>query len=394
MRKIFVVSILILVLTPLFARGTVETVSDQGVQGLFNTLKELYGFESEIEPEPEPEVEPEPELDVPFFETNFSYKGVESYVTISDIEATFTLPEGTEDDQLNDFFALLIYKYPSFAEAEIKINGSLLIVDYPQVDREILLSVYSLVESVAKDYIDYLISELNEPVVEETVAEVPVVEEPVVQEEHVEPESVSQAESAPQPVEEEPVAIEQQTEQQPEQQVEQQAEPEPAPQAQTESVTAEVTPVESVIEVAPVKAGSASSFTFNINAGIKGLISSEKESPSIFPTISATVRFNWNFLYGEAGGDLILFQDSGYLFTVGAVKANVGLSYKINFISVFAYAGPRYVFATEKSGFQSGFMVSYGGGVELNFSKKFGLTAFYENSANTSYYNLSLGLKF
>ena len=57
-------------------------------------------------------------------------------------------------------------------------------------------------------------------------------------------------------------------------------------------------------------------------------------------------------------------------------------------------AGPRYVFATEKSGFQSGFMVSYGGGVELNFSKKFGLTAFYENSANTSYYNLSLGLKF
>ncbi len=392
MRKIFVVLILILVLTPLFARGTVETVSDQGVQGLFNTLKELYGFgpeaELELGAEPEPEAESEPELDVPFFETTFSYKGVESYVTISDIEATFTLPEGTEDEQLNDFFALLIYKYPSFAEAEIKINGSLLIVDYPQVDREILLSVYSLVESVAKDYIDYLISELNEPVVEETVAEETVVEEPVVQEEHVVPESVSQAESAPQPVEEEPVAIEQQTEQQPEQQVE------PEPEVQTESVTAEVAPVESVIEIAPVKAGSASSFTFNINAGIKGLISSEKESPSIFPTISATVRFNWNFLYGEAGGDLILFQGSGYLFTVGAVKANIGLSYKINFISVFAYAGPRYVFATEKSGFQSGFMVSYGGGVELNFSKKFGLTAFYENSANTSYYNLSLGLKF
>ena len=381
MRKIFVVLILILVVTPLFARGTVETVSDAGVHGLFNTLKELYGFE--------PEPEADSELDVPFFETNFFYKGVESYVTIGDIEATFTLPEGTEDEQLNDFFTLLVYKYPSFAEAEIKINDSLLIVDYPQVDREILLSVYSLVESVAKDYIDYLISELNEPVVEETVAEEPVMEEPV-EEQYVEPEPVSQAESALQPVEEEPVAIEQHTEQQPEQQ----AEPEPAPQVQTESETAEVAPVESVIELAPVKAESASSFTFNINAGIKGLISSEKESPSIFPTISATVRFNWNFLYGEAGGDLILFQDSGYLFTVGAVKASVGLSYKINFISIFAYAGPRYVFATEKSGFQSGFMVSYGGGVEVNFSKKFGLTAFYENSANTSYYNLSLGLKF
>ena len=384
MRKIFVVLILILVVTPLFARGTVETVSDAGVHGLFNTLKELYGFE--------PEPEADSELDVPFFETNFSYKGVESYVTIGDIEATFTLPEGTEDEQLNDFFTLLVYKYPSFAESEIKINDSLLIVDYPQVDREILLSVYSLVESVAKDYIDYLISELNEPVVEETVAEEPVVEEPV--QEQVEPESVSQAESALQPVEDEPVAIEQQAEQHTEQQPEQQAEPEPAPQVQTESETAEVAPVESVIEIAPVKAESTLSFNFNINAGIKGLISSEKESPSIFPTISATIRYNWNFLYGEAGGDLILFQDSGYLFTVGAVKASVGLSYKINFISIFAYAGPRYVFATEKSGFQSGFMVSYGGGVELNFSKKFGLTAFYENSANTSYYNLSLGLKF
>ena len=489
MRKIFVVLLLALILTPLFARGTVETISDGGLQGVFNTIKELYGLEPELsepavaEPETEAEVnapeleieavaevkvevEAQPALDVPFFETLFSYLGVESYVTISDIEATFTLPEGTTEDQLTEFLSLLVSKYPYFAEARILVSDSLLLVDYPQMDREVLLSTYSLVESVAKDYIDYLVALLKakleeaepaieqpaeEPVVEEPVAEVPAVEENATQ---------------------------------------QQAEVAPQKQPATEAVSPEVSVQEEVYKtdfahrgiktdieaykdrayvyvplgvtlqdvksvvaflrtnnelfkktdytldgakviftyptqkLETVKAGvdvfkgllvqyidelfdsleaqttttkkssSSSSFTFGLSAGIKGLVKHEKGSTFIFPTLSANLRYAGKFLYGEIGGEYILFKQSNYLFTVGAVKANVGVTLKNEVIGVFAYFGGRYVIATEKSGFKTGIIQSYGGGFELNFSKKVGFTAFYEKSGDVSYYNLSVGLKF
>ena len=77
-KKIIIISLLLVLLTPLFARGAAEEISESGVHGLFTFVREITGLPSlgtEEEPaarETEGETKEEEKL---LLTETFSYRG-------------------------------------------------------------------------------------------------------------------------------------------------------------------------------------------------------------------------------------------------------------------------------------------------------------------------------
>ena len=383
MKKTIIILLLVLLVLPLFARGVTETVSEGGIQGLFDVIREVQGIPVEnpvvfVEPEVEEAVEPVVDLTVPFYETDFSYYGLKSHVTISDVQATFTIQEEVKPQELSDVFVLLVSAYPAFKEATFYTEGSLLVIDYPQVDRDILLSIYPLVESVVKDYIDYLAYKLkNADVVEEPTVEVQA-KEPAV----AEP-ATDYAVEAPveEPVAEVPVHKE------PE---------EPIVEAELETIEPEpeevaISPVETE---ATVKSNKAKAFSFDLDLGFRNLIVAEENEASFLPTFGVSASYTWKLLYGQLGAECMLYSYDEYVFNVAVIKANAGIALKGSVFEAFGYYGVRYIIATQRSGFESGFFTGFGGGIAVNLSEHLGVKLQYEDLAKERYINISMCIKF
>lgn len=386
MKKTIIILLLVLLALPLFARGVTETVSEGGIQGLFDVIREVQGIPVEnpvvfvepeaseavevVEPVVEEAVEPVVDLTVPFYETDFSYYGLKSHVTISDVQATFTIQEEVKPQELSDVFVLLVNAYPAFKEATFYTEGSLLVIDYPQVDRDILLSIYPLVESVVKDYIDYLAYKLkNADVVEETVA----VAEP----------ATDYAVEAPveEPVAEVPVHKE------PE---------EPIVEAELETIEPEpeevaISPVETE---ATVKSNKAKAFSFDLDLGFRNFIVAEENEASFLPTFGVSASYTWKLLYGQLGAECMVYSYDEYVFNVAVIKANAGIALKGSVFEAFGYYGVRYIIATQRSGFESGFFTGFGGGIAVNLSEHLGVKLQYEDLAKERYINISMCIKF
>ena len=377
MKKTFIILLLVLLALPLFARGVTETVSKDGIQGLFDVIREVQGIPVEnpvvfVEPEASEAVEvvePVVDLTVPFYETDFSYYGLKSHVTISDVQATFTIQEEVKPQELSDVFVLLVNAYPAFKEATFYTEGSLLVIDYPQVDRDILLSIYPLVESVVKDYIDCLAYKLkNADVVEE-----PAVAEP----------ATDYAVEAPveEPVAEVPVHKE------PE---------EPIVEAELETIEPEpeevaIPPVETE---ATVKSNKAKAFSFDLDLGFRNLIVAEENEASFLPTFGVSASYTWKLLYGQLGAECMVYSYDEYVFNVAVIKANAGIALKGSVFEAFGYYGVRYIIATQRSGFESGFFTGFGGGIAVNLSEHLGVKLQYEDLAKERYINISMCIKF
>ena len=449
MKKTIIILLLVLLALPLFARGVTETVSEGGIQGLFDVIREVQGIPVEnpvvfVEPETseteelevvvsEPEVEEavevvepaeavvltvpvaeaEVDLTVPFYETDFSYYGLKSHVTISDVQATFTIQEEVKPQELSDVFVLLVNAYPAFKEATFYTEGSLLIIDYPQVDRDILLSVYPLVESVVKDYIDYLAYKLkNAEVVEEPEVEVQAKEPEAVAEPVVEPvpeETVTVVEPATDyaveaPVEETTEYVEPATDYAVEAPVEEPVaevpvyeEPE-EPVVEAELETIEPEPEEVVISPvepeATVKSNKAKAFSFDLDLGFRNLIVAEENEASFLPTFGVSTSYTWKLLYGQLGAECMVYSYDEYVFNVAVIKANAGITLKGSVFEAFGYYGVRYILATQRSGFESGFFSGFGGGIAVNLSEHLGVKLQYEDLAKERYINISMCIKF
>lgn len=445
MKKTIIILLLVLLALPLFARGVTETVSEGGIQGLFDVIREVQGIPVEnpvvfVEPEAEeavseteglevvvsepeveeavevvesaeavvltvPVVEAEVDLTVPFYETDFSYYGLKSHVTISDVQATFTIQEEVKPQELSDVFVLLVNAYPAFKEATFYTEGSLLIIDYPQVDRDILLSVYPLVESVVKDYIDYLAYKLkNAEVVEEPEVEVQAKEPEAVAEPVVEPvpeETVTVVEPATDyaveaPVEE-TVAVAEPATDSPA--YEEPISPEPEePVVEAELETIEPEPEEVVISPvepeATVKSNKAKAFSFDLDLGFRNLIVAEENEASFLPTFGVSTSYTWKLLYGQLGAECMVYSYDEYVFNVAVIKANAGITLKGSVFEAFGYYGVRYILATQRSGFESGFFSGFGGGIAVNLSEHLGVKLQYEDLAKERYINISMCIKF
>ena len=445
MKKTIIILLLVLLALPLFARGVTETVSEGGIQGLFDVIREVQGIPVEnpvvfVEPEAEeavseteglevvvsepeveeavevvesaeavvltvPVVEAEVDLTVPFYETDFSYYGLKSHVTISDVQATFTIQEEVKPQELSDVFVLLVNAYPAFKEATFYTEGSLLIIDYPQVDRDILLSVYPLVESVVKDYIDYLAYKLkNAEVVEEPAVEVQAKEPEAVAEPVVEPvpeETVTVVEPATDyaveaPVEE-TVAVAEPATDSPA--YEEPISPEPEePIVEAELETIEPEPEEVVISPvepeATVKSNKAKAFSFDLDLGFRNLIVAEENEASFLPTFGVSTSYTWKLLYGQLGAECMVYSYDEYVFNVAVIKANAGITLKGSVFEAFGYYGVRYILATQRSGFESGFFSGFGGGIAVNLSEHLGVKLQYEDLAKERYINISMCIKF
>ncbi len=455
MKKTIIILLLVLLALPLFARGVTETVSKDGIQGLFDVIREVQGIPVEnpvvfVEPEVEEAVveetdevvepvvesaeaavltvpvaeaaEAEVDLTVPFYETDFSYYGLKSHVTISDIQATFTIQEEVKPQELSDVFVLLVSAYPAFKEATFYTEGSLLIIDYPQVDRDILLSVYPLVESVVKDYIDYLAYKLkNAEVVEEPEVAVQAEEPEVVAEPVAEPvpeETVTVVEPAVEyaveaPVEETVTVVEPAVEYAVEtpaydspasEEVSYEApvyeEPEePIVEAELETIEPEpeevaLSPAEPVETEVTVKTNKAKAFSFDLDLGFRNLIVAEENEASFLPTFGVSASYTWKLLYGQLGAECMVYSYDEYVFNVAVIKANAGITLKGSVFEAFGYYGVRYILATQRSGFESGFFTGFGCGIAVNLSEHLGVKLQYEDLAKERYINISMCIKF
>ena len=433
MKKTIIILLLVLLALPLFARGVTETVSEGGIQGLFDVIREVQGIPVEnpvvfVEPEAEeavevvePVVEPveavvltvpvakaEVDLTIPFYETDFSYYGLKSHVTISDVQATFTIQEEVKPQELSDVFVLLVNAYPAFKEATFYTEGSLLIIDYPQVDRDILLSVYPLVESVVKDYIDYLAYKLkNAEVVEEPEVEVQAKEPEAVAEPVVEPvpeETVTVVEPATDyaveaPVEETTEYVEPATDSPAYEEPISPEPEEPIVEAELETMEPEpeevaLSPVEPVEPETTVKSNKAKAFSFDLDLGFRNLIVAEENEASFLPTFGVSASYTWKLLYGQLGAECMVYSYDEYVFNVAVIKANAGITLKGSVFEAFGYYGVRYILATQRSGFESGFFSGFGGGIAVNLSEHLGVKLQYEDLAKERYINISMCIKF
>lgn len=134
--------------------------------------------------------------------------------------------------------------------------------------------------------------------------------------------------------------------------------------------------------------------TFVFDAGVRGLYKYYKGSTPVYPKLSALVNLSYSFFFIEAGGEGMCYKNYDKLYMVGSVVADAGLQLKNEMFGIFGYASARYTFATENSGFSSGFVLAFGGGLQFNFTKNLFIKASYEYLDKNHYYLASFGVRF
>ena len=165
-KKIFIILSLMLLLTPVFARGVAEEVSESGVHGLFSLVREAVGLKDLDKKEEasvkEVPVEEVPVEEVPLFEDkplitkSFSYRDFEFKAEGYSTHAVFSVDD--ENENSSDSKLLLTYFLVTMEEEtglSYESKGSTQQLYYPVQTEESLESYWKQFCEALKQFIDY-----------------------------------------------------------------------------------------------------------------------------------------------------------------------------------------------------------------------------------------------
>lgn len=420
MRKLFIVLLLCLLLSPLFARGVTETVSNEGFTGLVEVLTELqtgaYPVVEEpfapVEVEPVAPVEDEPvEVIEPVVETTETAEPVvettepaQPVIEVAETEPVVNKPVVEESNYFIKTINVFGYEatievldnivkvtYPNFVTYdELKaaalaayeafpqyLENSTIYIDPARGTAVVTLAfiptvedakyAVEVLEAVIPGYIMALFSNKAEEVTAQEVFEMPV---------EVVSDAPAEEEVAAQEVVGEAVAVEA-----------------PAEEPVKETVLEPEKPVVEVFtyEYKP-NTTKAKNFFFTIDFGFRSLFKANeiKVETSFFPSFAATAHYNLGIFYSEIGAECLFYSSEEYVFNVAVAKVNVGASLDLGFCDLFGAVGYRYIFASERSAFKSGSSIGYEIGLRLNFTDNFNIKVKYEVLGKDSYVTAAL----
>ncbi len=420
MRKLFIVLLLCLLLSPLFARGVTETVSNEGFTGLVEVLTELqtgaYPVVEEpfapVEVEPVAPVEDEPvEVIEPVVETTETAEPVvettepaQPVIEVAETELVVNKPVVEESNYfiktinvfgyeatIEGFDNIVKVTYPNFVTYdELKaaalaayeafpqyLENSTIYIDPARGTAVVTLAfiptvedakyAVEVLEAVIPGYIMALFSNKAEEVTVQELVEMPV---------EVVPDAPAEEEVAAQEVVGEAVAVEA-----------------PAEEPVKETVLEPEKPVVEVFtyEYKP-NTTKAKNFFFTIDFGFRSLFKANeiKVETSFFPSFAATAHYNLGIFYSEIGAECLFYSSEEYVFNVAVAKVNVGASLDLGFCDLFGAVGYRYIFASERSAFKSGSSIGYEIGLRLNFTDNFNIKVKYEVLGKDSYVTAAL----
>ncbi len=420
MRKLFIVLLLCLLLSPLFARGVTETVSNEGFTGLVEVLTELqtgaYPVVEEpfapVEVEPVAPVEDEPvEVIEPVVETTETAEPVvettepaQPVIEVAETEPVVNKPVVEESNYFIETINVFGYEatievfdnivkvtYPNFVTYdELKaaalaayeafpqyLENSTIYIDPARGTAVVTLAfiptvedakyAVEVLEAVLPGYIMALFSNKAEEVTVQELFEMPV---------EVVSDAPAEEEVAAQEVVGEAVAVEA-----------------PAEEPVKETVLEPEKPVVEVFtyEYKP-NTTKAKNFFFTIDFGFRSLFKANeiKVETSFFPSFAATAHYNLGIFYSEIGAECLFYSSEEYVFNVAVAKVNVGASLDLGFCDLFGAVGYRYIFASERSAFKSGSSIGYEIGLRLNFTDNFNIKVKYEVLGKDSYVTAAL----
>jgi hypothetical protein len=418
-KKIIIITLLLVLLTPLFARGAAEEISESGVHGLFTFVREVTGL---------------PSLDgeeKPLLTETFSYKGYESSVEGYSTYALITLPEGLSEDDVRFVMKKALKELGVPEVVTFEVEGNSLEIYYPEQNEESLRALYEALVSWLENLIDTLTPVTAAPVVE--VAETK--SEGVVADNGEEkPYKVSFSYRGiktdiegyltytnvyiPLGVTKSDVqgvvsfmlnkdpefllktfkidgakVVFTYSEQSSDKIIETVDALQEYLKAYIDSIfdTAVPTSVKSTVS----EKTEALEFTFGIDMGIRGKFKYEKGTTHIFPTATARADLVlYSCFFVEANAQIMVYRSNSYLLVVGAAEAVGGVRIGNDSFNFFGYGGVRYTLSTKNSGFSGGLGTTFGGGVMIGLGKYMDAKAVYEHFNDDDYFNVSLGFRF
>ncbi len=442
MRKLFIVLLLCLLLSPLFARGVTETVSNEGFTGLVEVLTELqtgaYPVVEEpfapVEVEPVAPVEDEPvEVIEPVVETTETAEPVvettepaQPVIEVAETEPVVNKPVVEESNYFIETINVFGYEatiegfdnivkvtYPNFVTYdELKaaalaayeafpqyLENSTIYIDPARGTAVVTLAfiptvedakyAVEVLEAVIPGYIMALFSNKAEEVTAQEVFEMPV---------EVVSDAPAEEEVAAQEVFEMPVEVVSDAPAEEEVAAQEVVGEAVAVEAPAEEPVKETVlePEKPVVEVFTYEykpnTTKAKNFFFTIDFGFRSLFKANeiKVETSFFPSFAATAHYNLGIFYSEIGAECLFYSSEEYVFNVAVAKVNVGASLDLGFCDLFGAVGYRYIFASERSAFKSGSSIGYEIGLRLNFTDNFNIKVKYEVLGKDSYVTAAL----
>ncbi len=117
--------------------------------------------------------EPAKVEEVPEYSTIFSYEGVTANIVVYKDHATISVPEGVSADDIKAIGELLLTAYPDAAAVTYTLDGSNLLLEYPETASDYLKAAVSVLTDDAKWLIDQLnsLDKKEETAVAETTVE-------------------------------------------------------------------------------------------------------------------------------------------------------------------------------------------------------------------------------
>ena len=407
-KKIIIITLLLVLLTPLFARGAAEGISESGVHGLFTYVRKVTGL---------PSLEGEEE---PLLTDSFSYKGYESSVEGYSTYALITLPQGPSEDDIRYVMKKALKELGVEGVVTFEVENQSLMIYYPEQNDESLRALYETLVSWLENFIDTLTPVTGAPVVEVS-------------------ETKSDGEEKPYKVSFSyrgiktdiegyltytnvyiPLGV---TKSDVQGVVSFMLNKDPDFLLKTfqidgakvvftyssqssdkiiETVEALQEYLKAYIDSIFDKAVPTVSektedleFTFGIDMGIRGKFKYEKGTTHIFPTATARADLVlYSCFFVEANAQIMVYRSNSYLLVVGAAEALGGIRIGNDSFNFFGFGGVRYTLSTKNSGFSGGLGTTFGGGVMIGLGKYMDAKAVYEHFNDDNYFNVSLGFRF
>lgn len=120
------------------------------------SVEESVCHEEEITPVPT-------ENDKVVYEGVFSYRGIESSLTVGTMTASLTVPDGVSEEDIASFASLILRSYPDESSSvTYELREGKLVLTYPSVSDEYLIDAIETFEREAEAYIDSLFAENEE----------------------------------------------------------------------------------------------------------------------------------------------------------------------------------------------------------------------------------------
>ena len=407
-KKIIIITLLLVLLTPLFARGAAEGISESGVHGLFTYVRKVTGL---------PSLEGEEE---PLLTDSFSYKGYEAAVEGYSTYALITLPQGPSEDDIRFVMNKALKELGVSGVVTFEVEGNSLEIYYPEQNEESLRALYESLVSWLENLIDTLTPVTGAPVVE-------VAESKSDGEEKAYKVSFSYR-GIKTDIEGYltytnvyiPLGV---TKSDVQGVVSFMLNKDPdfllktfqidgakvvfTYSSQSSDKIIETigklqeylkSYIDSIFDKAmPTAAEKTESleFTFGIDMGIRGKFKYEKGTTHIFPTATARADLVlYSCFFVEANAQIMVYRSNSYLLVVGAAEALGGIRIGNDNFNFFGYGGVRYTLSTKNSGFSSGLGTTFGGGVMIGLGKYMDAKAVYEHFNDDNYFNVSLGFRF